>query len=180
MNDNQYFFFEFKKQRQKQLLVYGGLVLMFLILSIFFIFQIEDLSQKINDIKIQTLATQQALDVFSTLTNEQQQAQKYLERLTKIFPNKDSLINLATIIRDKSLTYNLSENFSFGSEFQGQEEEIKNVGFNLALSGSLDNFLRFLQDIEKLPFFIEFSAIDVNNVSNSNYQINTAGKIYTR
>ncbi len=178
MNDKEYYFFEFKKQRQKQLLIYGGLVLVFLILSIFFISQANDFSQKINEIKIQTLSTQQALDVFSVLTNEQQQAQKYLERLTKIFPNKDSLINLATIIRDKSLTYNLSENFSFGSEFQ--EGEIKDVGFNLSLSGSLDNFLRFLQDIEKLPFFIEFSAIDVNNVNDFDYQINTAGKIYTR
>ncbi len=178
MNDKEYYFFEFKKQRQKQLLIYGGLALVFLISSIFFILQTNSLSKKINEIKIQTLSTQQALDVFSILTNEQQQAQKYLERLTKIFPNKDSLINLATIIRDKSLTYNLSENFSFGSEFQG--EEIKDVGFNLALSGSLDNFLKFLQDIEKLPFFIEFSAIDINNVSDSNYQINTAGKIYTR
>jgi len=54
--------------------------------------------KKSNEIKIQTLSTQQALDVFSVLTNEQQQAQKYLERLTKIFPSKDSLINLATII----------------------------------------------------------------------------------
>ena len=178
MNDNQYIFFEFKKNRQKQLLIYGGLALIFLVLSIFFISQINSLSKEINEIKSKTLATQQALNTFSVLTNEQQQAQKYLERLTKIFPNKDSLINLATIIRDKSLTYNLSENFSFGSEFQGNET--KNVGFNLALSGNLDNFLKFLQDIEKLPFFIEFSTIDINNVSGSNYQINTAGKIYTK
>jgi len=178
MDDKEYYFFEFKKQRQKQFIIYGSLTLLFLASSIFFILQVNSLSQKINEIKAKTLSIQQALDVFSILTNEQQQAQKYLERLTKIFPNKDSLINLATIIRDKSLTYNLSENFSFGSEFQG--EEIKDVGFNLALSGSLDNFLKFLQDIEKLPFFIEFSAIDINNVNDSNYQINTAGKIYTR
>ena len=84
MNDNQYLFFEFKKQRQKQLAIYGSLILIFLSVSIFFVLQINGLSKKINEVKTQTLATQQALDAFSNLTNEQQQAQKYLERLTKI------------------------------------------------------------------------------------------------
>ncbi len=69
MNDKEYYFFEFKKQRQKQLLIYGGLALVFLISSIFFILQTNSLSKKINEIKIQTLSTQQALDVFSILTN---------------------------------------------------------------------------------------------------------------
>lgn len=136
----------------------------------------------IRDIKLSrdVLRTnQQAFSQLAMLQLQKQQTRSFETRLAAIFPDQETVLRITSQLNQMAQKNKIQQNFSFGAEYPGDAVLPKNIGFNLAAQGTLADFVRYLQQVEQSPFFVDFGAIELNKTDGS-YQINTTGRLYTK
>lgn len=139
----------------------------------------NNLAKHIVELKTQLELQNQTIANLARLKQEQQRALALEKRLQFIVPDTNRLLTVSSELEDIADTFALDQNFAFGQESAATPQEPKAVGVNLSLGGALLSFLSYLKEMERLPYVLTFSQIEVN-FTGVEYQINTAGKIYTR
>ncbi len=104
----------------------------------------------------------------------------YQEKLNALFPSRDRLFVIVSSLEDQAHLANLQQFFSFGAESEGDTARAKNIGFNLSLSGQLDDYLGYLKRIEGLDVLLNFSAAEATSKGDGVFQINSSGQIYLK
>lgn len=143
-------------------------------------FIITENLKRATALKQQILITQKTLDNFSDLKLQKQKAAVFQQRLANILPSKENLIPALSGLEEQAGVLGLQQSFSFGAESDGSRQELRHIGFSLTVNGSLGQFIQYLKEVESLPLFIRFGAIEIAEKSPDQYQINTTGKVYLR
>lgn len=91
----------------------------------------------------------------------------YLEKGTNLFIDKEVPVRLIRFLEDEANNLNLDINISPVSLKEAKDDIWEFVGFRLNLTGSYNNFIRFLRYVEAGPFLIELSDMSIKALSES-------------
>lgn len=130
-----------------------------------------------------TIARQAGL--FGSLANLKQQveiARGYEEKLSRLLPIKDQLINFPRWLEGLALQRQVNARFSFeGATVEATTETPGSVGFSLDLTGTLSAIQGLLRDLEVAPraYFLKFNDFDLNR-SGESYHFSAKGNLFFR
>jgi len=125
------------------------------------------------------------IDSYSTLKSQSAQAATDQVILDAYLPPSSNLINFPTWLSQISQVFNVSINFSFGSQSPPMGNNPGNVTFNLVISGATQDAINFLKAIEanSSQFLISLSKININSggtKENPTVTITVAGELFFR
>ena len=111
-----------------------------------------------DDIQTKTVL----LEKHFLLKKETEQAKKLEENLKEYLASRDDLLqlattDLATIAKDS----NVDISTSFTGEVKNTETLLGRVGITLNVNGLMPDIIRFLREVEKSRFLIQFSTFDI-------------------
>ncbi len=170
---------DLKKDLRKQLLVGVVISVLFLGVSGFLFWKIQNLSSEILVLRKEILRNQQLFDNFSILKIQKRQVVSIQQKIFNILPAKEDVLVVAGNIELLVNNLNLRQSFTFGAEYDDKNSGVSSVGFSLTLSGDLEDFLEYLKKIENFPQFVQLGSIEITK-ADSGYQINSAGRIYKK
>ncbi len=187
---------------QKRILLIIGLSFLLIGILIFvFSYLYKDIKktvQEVNGYKEELERRKMLLERIQTAETQLQEVQPYLLKLKQAIPTETEVVNLESQLKSLALKYNLQFSFRFGSLTLESNNEPKNYSFNLSLSGTFDNIIRWMEEVNKLFFSLRFEKIEFNQLTSSvttrikkgnqvvsqiipaNYEVKILGKIYLR
>ncbi|OGY64345.1 MAG: hypothetical protein A3I24_01130 [Candidatus Harrisonbacteria bacterium RIFCSPLOWO2_02_FULL_41_13b] len=170
---------------KKKILVNAIITLaIIIVLAIGLFFAGRGINQKV--IKIESLRKElnTRLTALNSLTNLRQQSEKaksLFGSLQTLLPTKDELINFPKELNGFAKANKVEIGFSFGSETAPAENQPGFTAFNLTLSGSYDNLVKFLKAIEGSQFFVGINSLDVTKDPQSQkFSALISGKIFSQ
>lgn len=99
--------------------------------------------------------------------------------LENILPQQDGLINFPRDISALAKQNNVESAFQFGGQVTGNETTPGYINFNLVVSGALNNWLQFLETLEKSRYLISFDSFNIA-ADNKKYRFNVNGKVFSQ
>ncbi len=102
----------------------------------------------------------QQLNDLARLREEIKTARPNLVKLETAIPNKDELFSVRRELEQLAVRNNLTENFSFGSEGQ-KENNLGSINFELKLKGSDFSIRSFVDDVESSYPFVKITTLDM-------------------
>lgn len=117
-------------------------------------------SAKIESQKQELALRTQATGFLAALKADFEKAEPLLDLLSSVLPVKDDLIDLGREMRDLAKRFGIELTFNFGPETPGAAGKPSSISFALNGSGSYDNIVRLLKEIEKSPLYIKFNSLD--------------------
>lgn len=124
---------------------------------------IKNISFKVNLMKIEV---EKDYDNRITLRNAIEKLRKIqtaTENFLDIYIKKNEELELITSLEDIADRYSLSQeiNLMYAKETAPTEEK-NQVGIQISLKGDYMNIIRYLYDLRRMPYYINFSSIAVN------------------
>ena len=98
---------------------------------------------------------------FSTLKTQKKQVGPIQQKIASILPMKDAILPLTIKLEQTALSFRLKQSFVFGVENKSSDSGVSDISFSLILNGKLDNLLRYLEQLESLPQFVEMSSSEI-------------------
>ena len=136
-----------------------------------------EIDQRKNELALRTTVTASLAELRQNFTR----AEPLQRILDKIFPPKDELINFGRDFINLSRQRNLEFGFNFGNETLASEDKPGFISFSASGKGTQDNFLNFLQDLEKSTLFIKINSVDlVRQTSSESFNIVMDGQVFFR
>lgn len=153
-------------------------------LSTLLIFIGRNISKKTNQILTIRQELKSRLNAIQSLANlrqQSEQARANFNALQTLLPTKDDLVNIPKEFNELAKTNKIELGFSFGNETATTDSEPGFTAFNLTLSGSYDNLVKFLKALEKNRFSISFDSLDVTqDPQNQRFSALISGKIFSQ
>jgi len=170
---------------KKKILVNAAITLaIILILAIGLIFSGRGISQRVAKIQSLRKELNTRLTALNSLTNLRQQSEKaksFFGSLQTLLPTKDELINFPKELNGFAKTNKVEIGFSFGNETAPTDSQPGFTAFNLTLSGSYDNLVKFLKALEESKFFVGINSLDVTRDSQSQkFSALISGKVFSQ
>ncbi|KKS07280.1 MAG: hypothetical protein A2418_01495 [Candidatus Brennerbacteria bacterium RIFOXYC1_FULL_41_11] len=170
---------EIKKDLKKQLFINLPICFVFLGLAWFLTWRLGIISEDILVLKSEIFKNQQLFENFSTLKTQKKQVGPIQQKIASILPMKDAILPLTIKLEQTALSLGLKQSFVFGVENKSSDSGVSDISFSLILNGKLDNLLRYLEQLESLPQFVEMSSSEIIK-SEKDYQFSSAGRIYKK
>jgi len=172
-------FFTYKQDTQRTALIGVCISVVFLFGIIFLYAKTGAVTRDALALRQQLVSINQVFNQLAALQAQSQKAKVLEQRFNAIFPDNESVLQITSQLDQLARKNKVQQTFSFGAEYAGDAHTPKDIGFNLIAQSSLSDFVRYIQLIEQSPFFLDFGAIEISK-TDSGYQANTAGRIYTR
>lgn len=171
---------------QKKILkiVFRGFLILFFLVGILWYFG-HDIKKNASLIfkYRQDLATQaDILEKISSLEKDYQKTRDYFEKLKKTLPDESGLVVFESMVKNSAERHNLKYSFRFAASYAATENEPPSQGFNLILNGRQDNFLKWLGDLQKTPYFIKLDQVEIikGETIDRDYTLKILGRVYMR
>ena len=100
-----------------------------------------------------------AITNLSRLNDEAKIADPLLSDLARRLPDKDSLVDFLTYVKSLAAKYNGLSTSKFGEEFSGIG--FSSIKFNISVAGDYASLLKFINDLDRSPYFINVTAINL-------------------
>lgn len=163
----------------KQVVIKSGILAAILVV---FIVGVLILNKSIssNSVKIKTLRediqkltwTSEAL---SSLVRDYQLLNPHLEAIRNLIPDRDRVINFNQRLSELAQSNQLEFNFVFQEE--GIQPQATSVPFALTLTGTLANFISFIEGLKTLPYFVDLDSFDL--IGSPSQNIASGGQVIT-
>ena len=170
-----------KKEFNSRLLVEGGFGLVVFIVAGISILLVS------NDITRRAAATQEykkefksAVDaslVLASLKSDFERAKPYVSVLENILPIRDQLISFPKDITFIAQINNLEASVSFGAETLATQNVPGFVKFNMIIEGQYNDLLKFMQEVERGKYIIDWSDVDFI-FGNKQYKGTILGRVF--
>lgn len=167
------------KDLRKQLFLSLPAILFLLGVVWFLVWRLGTVSGEILSLKGEILKNRQFFENFSNLKIQKKQIESIQEKISVILPAKDSVLSLTSKLEQTASGLGLKQSFVFGAENNPSVAGVSNINFSLVLSGRLDGFAKYLEQLGSLPQFVEISSMEILK-SDKDYQLSGAGRIYKK
>ena len=121
-----------------------------------------------------------AIAALADLKGRASQATFYEQKLSAFLPTQEQLLDFPRTLDNLARIRRISSNFAFrGGQTAPQGNMPGSIGFNLDLSGALEDILSFLKDVETEPprFLATFESFDLTR-SGDSYRLLIPGKVF--
>jgi Tfp pilus assembly protein PilO len=95
------------------------------------------------------------------LKNQEKEAQVDLLKLNNALPRRDSLFEVSKDLAAFAQKRSLAFGYKFGEEVESKGGNPRFIRVGMNISGSYENILGFLRDIESSKYFINTSSLDL-------------------
>lgn len=147
-------------------------VVLAIILSIAFLgWDLGNRAKKVSESKAEREIRIEQLNSIAELRTNKVKAEGYIEKLKKVFPDRDSLITFPSEINSRASKHNVASQFAFGNESESS------IQFSLVLQGNYDNISEFVQELEEEILFLDFESIEIAG-GGANYSCTLSGTIH--
>jgi len=152
---------EFKKHLFRDSVV--SLILVGLFVAFFYLFRlnIDHTIENIAGLKNQKSFFSQSAQDLSVLIGEWEIAKVYKDEVAALVPTKDSLVALSKDFQAIAKTYDVSLDFSFGTETNAQSQGLGSITFSAVASGAIQDVLDFFEGIENKYYAMRIEAVDI-------------------
>jgi hypothetical protein len=114
---------------------------------------------------------QAQLESFKNFQKDLPLYQSVLERVEKSFVAKDAPIEFIEFLEKEARTFNLFIKISPSEALPTKEDPWIPVGFSVSVGGEFSNCLKFLERLEKSPFLIAISQLNIVRISEKNLRL---------
>lgn len=161
------------------------IIILITIAILYLISSINKQSQSILDKKIQSITQQRQQETRLSLLSDLKKIEQYLEKVNQALPSAEEIaINLSSVFDNMALKNNIQLSFRIDPPqlfTLPSAKHISIINFNMNLSGTLDSFNKFLEDMENLPYFAVINRLDINgNDFNSDAKVDISGIFYAK
>lgn len=161
-------------------LVFAGFVGLIAVLTFLLSLDINRRINKLEEGKLQEDSIRSQITRLSILKRDSEKARLVAPTLEQSLPRRDDLVGLPRELEIIAEKYNLGYGFSFGNELVASENSPGLIRYQISLSGSPENLLSFLQELDKHPFYITMTSINYLDVLEGDYQFTASGEIFIR
>lgn len=145
------------------------------------IFWSDKLALSVQDWRQKIVVQRQAIDQLSGLKRDKERADALLPRLKLMLPDTERVLDISGEIETLAKNQGLPiPSFSFGNTSQATAQEPASIGFSLGISGPLDGIAAYIKALEALPYTVNLTDMEFTRRDSHTYQLNAAGRIYTR
>jgi hypothetical protein len=143
-----------------------------------------DTSRRIDQIQASERAfsrARQASESFLVLTEEAKKAAGQVDRLRRLLPSIDSLIQFPKDLRALAVSHNIALGFTFSGQAPSTAIEPGSISFQITADGDRVAFLDFLDAIAASPYFVSFDTIKyVKHVRDDSVEVTMSGRVFGR
>lgn len=151
---------QFAKQLTlKLVLMIGAFVILAVVLIICNKTVAKD-TDKIQTIRGAIQNTTSQTDIFASLVKDYQTLSPYLESVKAMLPTRDKLIDFSQALSEVAENNNLEFGFIF--EDSPDANNISQVYFSMTLKGEYSDFINFIENLKKMPYFIDLDSFDLS------------------
>lgn len=93
------------------------------------------------------------------LKSQAEVAEPILNELISKIPNRDSLFAFSVYVKSLADKYNSTSSLKFGEETKG--DKFNNIRFSLNVQGDYSSVIRFLNDFESVPYFVNVLSFSI-------------------
>lgn len=170
------------------LLIIGEVTILLIFGLALYKFQ-KNITKKVNQASTYKKELARRIDTMTRVHNlelESEEARPYSARLEKFLPTDSDMVGLEGIFHDLAQKNSISLSFRFGLVNKGNDKLPPSYSFNLVLSGTSENILKWFQDFYHLPYSFHLEQIEIrqdysaSNSSNNHYTAKVLGRIYYR
>jgi len=125
----------------------------------------SDISKKASQIeilKIDLASRQEMAQSFANLKQSAETIKNYAAELQNILPSQDKLLSFSKDINIIAKQNKLNMTATLGQQNVQSENGLNQTNFTLVGLGEFDNFIKFLQTLEKSNYFIKLNTFDLN------------------
>ncbi len=115
----------------------------------------------------------------SSLKTDFELAKPYFSVLENILPIRDSLISFPKDISFVAQKNKISAAVSFGSETASTVATPGFVNFSMVLEGSYDDILKFMAEVERGKYVIDWASVDFS-FNKKNYTGTISGRVFSQ
>ncbi len=119
----------------------------------------------------------QIIRTLATLKQDFATYQRDISLFEASLPSHDKLLLTSKEIKKLAVKNNLIPGFAFGEEFEGNENSLPGITFQMTLRGTGENILAFLHDIEIGPYVSEIDSVEISGNQNDS-SASIRGKIF--
>lgn len=169
-----------KEFKMRLLIVIGvsGLLLVVLGISIGILsYDIKGRARVIQDYKKELRAATEASLSLLSLQADFEHAKPYVSVLENILPIRDQLISFPKDLAFVAQKNKIASAVSFGAETLATDKVPGFVRFSMTLDGPYDNILKFMQEVERGKYIIDWSNIDFIS-DNKSYKGTIFGRVF--
>lgn len=143
---------------KKNYIIGAVLGILALLMIVFLLEEIKKDSQKIISQKEKSILLEGKKKELKNLQKEYESAQENLEKIDSFFVDLALPIEFIRLLEKSGFDSQISTKVSLATEKTGPEPALS---FNVSLSGSFANLLKFIDKIENSPYLIEVANLDV-------------------
>jgi len=161
------------------LLLYLFILLIFGGINFWLRYDINRNVASIQNNKREIFAYAHATETLSALRTDLAKAKNEKPFLESILPRSEELINLSRDLSALAKQTNVEAVLNFGNEVKGSDNVPGFIYFNLAITGTFNNWLKFLETLEKGRYLMAFDSFNITS-DGKTYRLNTNGKVFTQ
>jgi len=107
-------------------------------------------------------------------------ADALLPRISQMLPNEDQLLFISNELTGLAVEKGLEAAFNFGNPLPSSSASAPGaIAFTMSLEGTFRNFVDYLIALAKLPYVVQLSNFDIQQVANR-YRFTLSGVIFTQ
>jgi len=165
-------------------------LLIFTLISLFFIVflipkflkEIRADSQELVSLKSELASFQKETENLERLTRVYQNYQSNFSKIDQIFVDPETPIEFFSFLEKNATYFQLEYKIS---PLSGKETETPSLFFQISVSGSFPNFLKFLERLENSPYLIDVLNLNVKKITTketptANIESTFLIKVYTK
>ena len=168
-----------KKLRQEILVAGIGFVLLFALVA-FLGFAVQQRAMEIHDMRVAAVTKAEQVRITAELSRQNKEAEPFVNRLRNILPERDALIVFDQDLEGVADRVGLS---GFGFQLRGESAAgasgVGSLDFSLALSGSFDEIVQYLNEMRELNYIIQFPGVSMEKRGNQ-FFAQLSGKVFLR
>lgn len=163
-------------KKTKTYIITGGLIIIILILFIIYptVQDIRLTSNEITALKTQLLEQQSQTHTLENIIKSYQKYESKMELLNKTTITKNRELEFITTLEDVATRYNLEQKININDYQEVAGTAFNKMPLQLFLEGNFKDELSYLQDLEKLPTYINIKKIDISNAGTEDLATSTA------
>lgn len=147
---------------------------------LFFGFNVSKFAKKIVAARQELVERSTSLQSLAILRSEyKNKGEPYLNVLYNIIPLKDELIDLSKDFQSLAANERLGYGFTFVGETPSTLSNLGSVRFNLNLSGSLDQLIDFIENLQNFRYLINLENISMSRGA-SQISMDVKGSVFFR
>lgn len=151
----------FRSKLIYSLSITGGIIVFILAVTLYLGLDIGKKADAIVGAQGETVSRISSVNDFNKLKSQEKEAQADLLKLNSALPKRDSLFEVSKDLGVFAQSRNLSFGYKFGEEVGSKGGNPGFIRVEMNISGSYENIIGFLKDIESSKYFINPSSLDL-------------------